>query len=132
MKPIDTSRRILLVILTLSLMIFLVGTLLAISPAHAAIISAAIPTLDLTYTPLATDDSSNLTPGPTPIPSPGPSETPMLTTAPTPGPTPVPPPIGMSTDMTGIIALAILVVVVTLIGMIWGGAPYRRKGSTKK
>jgi hypothetical protein len=38
----------------------------------------------------------------------------------------------MSTDMTGIIALAILVVVVTLIGMIWGGAPYRRKGSTKK
>ncbi|HEY5157017.1 MAG TPA: hypothetical protein VII93_03535 [Anaerolineales bacterium] len=124
MKPSDASRRIVLLILTLILMIFLVGTLPAISPAHAAILSATIPTLNPSYAPLATDDGSILTPGP--------SETPLLTPAPTPTPTPFPPPIGMTTDMTGIIALAILVVVATLVGMIWGGAPYRRTRSTKK
>ena len=132
MKTSDASRRILLLLLALIFVIFLVGTSPAIFPAHAGVISAAVPTLEPTYTPLATDYSSNLTPGPTPIPSPGPSETPMLTLAPTPTPTLFPPPLGMSTDMTGVIALAILVVVVTLIGMIWGGALFRRKGSTNK
>jgi len=34
--------------------------------------------------------------------------------------------------MTGVIGLAMLVVIVTLVGMVWGGAPSRRKGSTKK
>ena len=123
MLPIDASRRILL--LTLVLIISLAGTWLAISPAHAAILSAALPTLNPGHTPSATDDSAILAPEATPVPSPGPSATAVLAPAPTPTP-------GVTTtDMTGIIGLAMLVVIVTLIGMVWGGTPSRRKGSRR-
>jgi hypothetical protein len=57
---------------------------------------------------------------PTPIP-----------TNPTPTPTPVPEPVYIA-DMTGIIALAILMVAVILVGMAWGGRrPRKKKEPTK-
>ena len=124
MPPIDASRKILL--LALVLLIPLAGTWLLLSPAHAAVLPAALPTPDPGSTPSPTDDSSILAPEATPVPSPGPSATAVLAPAPT--PTPVVP----TTDMTGVIGLAMLVVIVTLVGMVWGGAPSRRKGSTKK
>jgi hypothetical protein len=49
-----------------------------------------------------------------------------------PTPTPLPSLIVTSADTTGIIALAILVVVVTLVGMVWGGAISPRKKITRK
>ena len=122
MKPSDASRRMLLLLLALIPVIFAASTLPVISPAHAAILSAALPTLEPTHTPFATDDTSLLPPGP--------SETPPPTPAPT--PTPFRVPVAVPTDMTGLIGLAILVVVVTLVGMVWGGAPARRKRAAKK
>jgi hypothetical protein len=124
MLPIDASRKILL--LALVLLIPLAGTWLVLSTAHAAILSAALPTLNPGPTPSVTDDSSILAPEATPVRSSGPLATAVLAPAPTPTP------VVTTTDMTGIIGLAILVVIVTLVGMVWGGAPSRRKGSTKK
>jgi uncharacterized protein YneF (UPF0154 family) len=105
MKPIDTSRLIIVLLLALILAAFLAGTLCAFSPAQAALFSADSPTMNPTDTFMPTPAST---------------------------PTHLPTPIVMSADTTGIIALAILVVVVTLVGMVWGGAIFRRKKITSK
>jgi hypothetical protein len=86
-----------------------------------------------------TSTTSFLTPGSTPIPpvatvlaSPTPVETIEATPAPTPTPTatPVPEPEYI-TDMTGILALGILLVVVILVGITWGAASTRKKRKGK-
>jgi hypothetical protein len=124
-------RGIILLVLSLILVTFLTGTLLAFAPAHALGVPAAsehylphplkglaqnnpVPTLTLisTFTPL-------------------PSSASLLT--PTPAPSTAHPPQRESpVDMTGVISLGILVVIITLIGTIWGEIRDHHKKAAKK
>ena len=66
------------------------------------------------------------------LPSATPVETAVPTPAPTLAPTDTPPlPPEYFTDMSGIISLAIVLVVVILVGISWGGSSVRRKNKGK-
>jgi hypothetical protein len=135
MKPAHNSRWIAILILFLIIVTFLVGILRAFSSARAALVSDPgdslihlIPAgMNPTLTPPATYGGTSLTPGYTPQFPPGPTDTVMPTPAPTLTPMPLPVPITPSADTTGIIGLAILLVVITLVGLAWGGGGPRGK-----
>lgn len=106
---------------------FFVGTFRAFTPARAVSNATFTPTSTLvlitaSFTPV---EPENETLGSTPA---------FITTAPAgsngshpPNPTLAPAPES-SADMTGIIALGILMVFVILVGMVWGGrSSYRKK-----
>lgn len=140
MKPAHTSHWIAILILPLIVVTFLAGTLRAFSSARAALVSdpgnpvnsLTLPAMDPTLTPPATYDGTSLPPGPTPQSPLGPTDTLMPTPAPTLTLTPISAPIPASADTTGIIALAILLVVITLVGLAWGGGGPRRNKRPKK
>ena len=111
MKLKDVFRLIMIIVLTLILSVFPIGTVPAAS---------LLP--NPTYTPPATSIAS--------LPPAGLTDSEISTPALI--PTPLPVSVGTSGDTTGIIAMAILVVVVTLVGMVWGGAIIPRKNKPKK
>jgi hypothetical protein len=131
MDHFTAPRGIILLVISLILVVFLTGTLLAFAPAPAQGVPASsehplqqplirlaqnnsVPTITLisTFTPLASN-ASLLTP--TPVPSPA-----QL------------PHRELPVDMTGVISLGILVVVITLIGTIWGEITDHHKKAAKK
>lgn len=85
----------------------------------AALVAVTQPTFSPAQATLPSADAPTLNP-----PETVPSTSALITT-------PLPPPISMSVDMTGIITLAVLVVVVTVVGMVWGGASIHRKNRPK-
>ena len=140
MKSAHASRWIAILILSLIVVTFLAGTVRAFSSVQAALLSdpgdpvnsLTPPDMNPTLTPPATYDGTSLPAGPTPQLPLGPTDTLMPTPAPTLTPTPLPAPIPASADTTGIIALAILLVVITLVGLAWGGGgPRRNQGLIK-
>ena len=120
---------------------FFVGTLLTFASAHAAIVlEDPAPKADL---PTSTSVAVFPTPGPTltPLPAsllpPPTGEAIFMPTPPptyTPVPTAIPTPISHTVyaDTTGIIALAILLVVVVLIGTVLGERKPRQKKEPQK
>jgi hypothetical protein len=110
---------------------FFIGTSRTFIRAHAAFVldemaQKANPPSENGFTLIstATVDLPSLLPTPTPPPtSLLPPPTDAATLMPTPAPTPTPTPIPNSgyADTTGIIALAFLMVVVMLVGMVLGG-----------
>ncbi len=135
MKPIHDTRPITFFILGLILVIFLTGTLRAFTSARAAFlpaegasaVAATVTGLSPTFTPSLAPGNTGQTPGASPVPTAGPSETPLPTPEPAETVTATPTPPIASADTTGIIALAIVVVVITLIGMAWGARSFRVK-----
>ncbi|MGA2503844.1 MAG: hypothetical protein ABSG01_07105 [Anaerolineales bacterium] len=124
---------------------FLVGALRSFASAQAA------PVLEDTsqngrlsgeaLAPTLTSSVNFLTPGPTFTALPAsllPPATPVETVMPTPAPTLTLPPTDTPvpeqeyyTDMTGIVSLGILLVVVILVGITWGGFSMRGKKERK-
>ncbi|MCX6039069.1 MAG: hypothetical protein NTW99_14535 [Chloroflexi bacterium] len=144
MKPNQISHSIFILVLALIVVTFLVGTLRTFAPAHAATVledlaqKADLPSADrITPTSTSIADFPSLRPTPTPpptslLPPPTDDATSMPTPAPTLTPTATAIPTPPSADTTGIIALAILMVVVMLVGMAWGGRSPRMKKEPKK
>jgi len=146
MNKIHLPRAPIILLFILVAVTFFVGTLLTFASAHAATVldvfsqKAVLPSVAKTETPTNTSTSNFPSPGPTLTPLPTsllPPPTTSATSMPTPPPTltptaaPIPAPEYYS-DMTGIIALVILLVVVMLVGMTWGGLnPVKKQGSKK-
>ena len=122
---------------------FFIGTSRTFSRAHAALVlddmaqKANPPSEDrLTLNSTSIADLPSLLPTPTPsptslLPPPTDDATLMPTPAPTLTPTPTPIPNPGSADTTGIIALGLLLAVVMLVGMVWGGRSSRMKKEPK-
>jgi len=118
-------RSLVILLFILVAVTFFVGTLRAFTPAHAVSNATATPTSTLVLkTPSATlAGSESETPVSTPTVQVDNEES--LTPTPAPDKT-------VYADTTGIIALSILLVVVMLVGMIWGGRSPRKKSEPKK
>lgn len=144
MNPPRFPRALITLLFILIASTFLVGTLRFFASAQAAPILedstqknsqdsrvALAPTLTVTVNfstlePTLAAPTASLQPSPTKAAS----STPTL--IPTPTPTLIPiPPRKYFTDMTGIISLAIMLVVVILVGIIWGARSSRRKKEPK-
>jgi hypothetical protein len=120
---------------------FFVGTLRAFIPAQAGIVMDDLALkADLST---STSTTGFPPPGPTPTPLPAsllPPPTDAATLMPTPPPTDIPEPTALPTpvpythyaDTTGIIALAILLVVVVLVGTLLGERRPRQKKEPQK
>ena len=112
---------------------FIVGTLRTFAPARAATVLSDLA-------PTSTSMADFPPPGPTSTPPPAsllPPPTGEATSEPTPPPTYTLNPTALPdytvyADTTGVIALAILLVVVVLVGMAFGQRNLRRKKETKK
>jgi hypothetical protein len=121
-------RALIILLFFLVAVTFFVGTLRTFASAHAA---AVLDDRAQTTGLLSAD--KNLAPAPaltTIIPAPRQTLTPSPTEVATSKPTPTAAPITEQiyiTDMTGIITLAILLVVVILVGVTWGGRTPRDK-----
>jgi len=136
-------RSLIILVFFLVAATFLVGTLNTFAPAHAAIVledqaqKADLPSV-VTITPTSTSIADFPPLLPTLIPPPTSLLPPPIdnaTSISTPPPTLTPMPIPISNpgyaDTTGIIALAILMVVVMLVGMVWGGSTSRMNNEPK-
>jgi hypothetical protein len=100
------------------------GTGEALAPTLTSNVSILTPAATFTALP------ASLLPPVTPVETAIPTLTP--TPEPTLAPTDAPPlPPEYFTDMTGIISLAIVLVVVILVGITWGGSSVRRKNGQK-
>ncbi len=122
MRPTDKNKSIPALILGLIILLFIAGVLRAFSPARAAATAAVSPT----------PGSTGLPPTVSPVSSEIPTGTGTTTPLPTLAVTDTPVPVLVSADTTGIIALAIVVVVITLVGLAWGARGYPAKKSPKK
>jgi hypothetical protein len=137
-------RALIILLFILVIVAFFVGTLRTFASARAASVLDDFtqrtnqPSAGEVLAPTSTSTSVIPPLGPTPTPLPTsvlpPATkvaTPMSTPAPTFTPTPIPEPEEYITDMTGIISLAILLVVVILVGVAWGGRNSRKKKEPK-
>lgn len=133
MNQTHLPRSLIILLFFLVAVTFFVGTLRTFAPVHAAIVlenltqKADLPSADKII-PTSTSIAYYPSLGPTPTPPPNsflPPPTGDAIFNPTPPPTftPMPTPIPKQeyVDTTGIIALAILLVVVILVGLAWDG-----------
>jgi len=134
MNHTHPPRSLITLLFILVAVTFFVATLRTFAPAHAAPILESLAKKADVSTPTSTSSSDIPNPGPTPtppppslLPPPTVEETFIPTLTPTFTPIPTAIPIPASADTTGIIALAILMVVVMLLGMAWGGRSLRKK-----
>lgn len=115
-------RSFIILFILLVVAVFSIGTLRAFTPAHAVASGTVTPLITLQI---------NIPPA-TPSVTPPELESETLISTPTATilgtPTPVP---KYFTDMTGIIALAFLMVVVILVGVAWGGRIPRNSHTPK-
>jgi hypothetical protein len=141
MNQSHLPRSLVILLFILVAATFFVGILHSFIPAHAAVVLDDLaPRVDLST---ATSNADFPSPGPTPTPSPASLLPPPIgeaTSLPTPAPTVTDTtqadgelnsdldeePLYIS-DMTGIIALGILMVIVVLVGVAWGGRILRKK-----
>jgi hypothetical protein len=128
MNPPHFPRSLVILMFILVTCTFFVGTLRTFAPAQAAIVFET-PTQQVDL-PTATSTADFPTPGPTLTPPPAsqlPPPTDEEALIPTPPPTYTPTPISYTVyaDTTGVIALAILLVVVVLVGLVLGGRSLR-------
>ncbi|MCX6034480.1 MAG: hypothetical protein NTV38_05830, partial [Chloroflexi bacterium] len=141
MNHTHLPRSLVILLFILVASTFFMGTLRAFVPVRAAIVLDDLAQkADL---PTSTSIADFPTPGPTPTPPPPsllPPPTdggPFMPTPPptyTPMPTAIPTPLSKKVyaDTTGIIALAIFMVVVILVGVAWGGRSSWKKKEPKK
>ena len=128
MKPTRPRLPLAIIISALIILTFLFGTLRTFTSAHASIfMDARSPILQA----LPATNTPPLTPGPTLVSTFGPSPTIEPTYTPPPVPTIAPGPVLLSADTTGIIALAILMVVIMLFGLALGSRNSRRRTGGK-
>jgi hypothetical protein len=131
MNQTHLPRSLIILLFILVAVTFFVGTLRTFASAQAAtVLDDLTQKADL---PTSTSIADFPTPSPTPtdggpfMPTPPPTYTPM--------PTAIPTPISEQeyvADMTGIVGLAILMVVVMLVGVAWGGrSPWKKKEPKK-
>ena len=123
-------RSIIILLVILVAVSFFIGTLRAFTPARAVAIASATPTSTLVLTkPSSTAaEPENESLGSTPSVANTTQAASSENITPIPSPTPEPEYIA---DMTGIIALGILMVFVILVGMIWGEFSLRKKKEPK-
>ena len=98
MKPVHIPRSFIILVFVLIIVTFLTGNVRTFALARASTPAATIATIAN-----QTESSMDLTP------------------------TPLPTPILASADTTGIIALASVIVIVVLIGAVWGGRGSRHR-----
>jgi hypothetical protein len=121
MKLVRNSRPITAIILGLIIVVFLIGMLRAFTSVGATTFQSDRTLFD---TASLVGMISSLTPGPSETPFPLSTPTHIVTTTPT--------PVLVSADTTGIIALAVVIVMITLVGVGWGAGNYPRKNVPKK
>jgi hypothetical protein len=117
-------RSLIILLFILVSLSFIVGTLRAFTNVHAISTPMVTPavTLGLNTPSTTPPESENETPVPSPTAIMSSQATSMSSSPSTPVPVQ-----DYSTDMTGIISLGILMVVVVLVGVTWGGRDPRKK-----